>query len=97
VRTARAANDVFSAFLKLGEAERVAFFTRLMMWTDLNLPDGTFMVVTKDQYRQATQGFMIPEIPELYEVAKQVMHSFGLPYTHPVTGKKFPPPRKRKK
>jgi hypothetical protein len=89
--------DVFNQFLELNELQRNAFFAQLMMWTDLNLPDGTFMVLTKDQYRRATQGVMIPEIPELHEVAKQVMHSFGLTYTHPVTGKKFPPPRKRKK
>lgn len=32
------------------------------------------------------------EIPALYEVAKQVCHELGLPWTDPRTGQTFPPP-----
>jgi hypothetical protein len=91
------APDVFNQFLKLDELERNAFFATLSLWTDIPLPGGTFMVITKDQYRRATQAVMITEIAELYEAAKQVCHSFGVPYRHPVTGEVTPPPKPKKR
>lgn len=40
---------------------------------------------------------MMPEIPALYEVAKQVCHDHGIPWTDPRTGVTYQPPHKKKK
>jgi hypothetical protein len=36
------------------------------------------------------------EIPELYDVAKQICHEAGLPWTDPRTGQTHPPPSQEK-
>lgn len=37
------------------------------------------------------------EIPALYDVARQVCHDAGLPWTDPRTGKTYPPPYRQPK
>jgi hypothetical protein len=36
------------------------------------------------------------ENPALYAIAKQICHEFGLDYTDPRTGKKYPAPKKKR-
>jgi len=38
-----------------------------------------------------------PEDPRLYDVARRVTHSVGMPWTDPRTGITYQPPKKRKK
>jgi hypothetical protein len=36
------------------------------------------------------------EIPALYDIARQVNHDFGFPWTDPRTGVTYPPPKRPK-
>ena len=38
---------------------------------------------------------MWKEIPALYDVARQICHDMGMPWTDPRTGITYPPPRKQ--
>lgn len=90
------ARDLFAEFQKLSDKERDSFLHALMVWNDFDLPGSNFIVQTKEQYVHNARCIQVQEIPELYNVAKQVCHSFGLPWTDPRTGEKFLPPKRKK-
>lgn len=61
-----------------------------LTWYEKNCP-----WMTAEEKRQALQlEYLHREIPALYEIARDICHKRGLPWTDPRTGVTYPPPKK---
>lgn len=91
------AQELLNRFRKLDSKEQQKFLSGLMMWNDLHLPDSRFMILTIEQYRSATEDVQIAEVPALYDVARQICHASGCPWTDPRDGKTYPAPKGKRR
>jgi hypothetical protein len=81
--------DLMNEFLKLSEEARNHFLASMRLYCDLHLPDGNYLILTKNEFEH---GFAPNERQELYDFAREACHQFGIPWTDPRTGKTHEPP-----